>query len=85
MSAAVLGAFDLTYLPASDLAATQEDARAAAAQQMAILVNQNQTNVVIPVAGQYRIYGMKQGVNLTDAHPSQTSQRWQSLTKDPVS
>jgi hypothetical protein len=50
---------------------------------MAILVNQNQTNIVIPVVGQYRIYGMTSKVNLGDPHPSQTSQRWVSLTKSP--
>jgi prepilin-type N-terminal cleavage/methylation domain-containing protein len=78
---AVLGPFDNSYVPGADNGLTQDAAQAAAAQQMAILVNQNQTNVVIPVAGQFRIYGMRANVNLGDPHPSQTSQRWVSLTK----
>ena len=45
------------------------------------LKRRNETNIVIPIVGQYRIYGMNNNVNLTDAHPSQTSQRWVSLTK----
>ncbi|HUR18563.1 MAG TPA: ABC transporter substrate-binding protein [Acidimicrobiales bacterium] len=78
---AVLGPFDNTYVPAADNATTQDAAQAAAAQQMKILVGQNQTNVVVPITGQFRIYGMRSNVNLGDPHPSQTSQRWVSLTK----
>jgi ABC-type transport system substrate-binding protein len=78
---AVLGPFDTTHVPGADLATTQAGAQAAAAQQMRILVGQDQTSVVIPVVGQFRIYGMRSNVNLGDPHPSQTSQRWVSLTK----
>jgi prepilin-type N-terminal cleavage/methylation domain-containing protein len=78
---AVLGPFDNTYVPGADVAVTQDAAQAAAAQQMKILVGQNDTNVVIPIAGQFRIYGLRSNVNLGDPHPSQTSQRWVSLTK----
>lgn len=78
---AVLGPFDNTHVPGADVAVTQDGARAAAAQQMKILVGQNDTNVVIPIAGQFRIYGLRSNVNLGDPHPSQTSQRWVSLTK----
>ena len=78
---AVLGAFDNTHVPAADNATNQDTAQAAAAQQLKILVGQNDTNVVIPVTGQFRIYGMRSSVNLGDPHPSQTSQRWVSLTK----
>ena len=78
----VQGPFDTTWVPAADNATTQDAAQAAAAKQMAILVDQNQTNVVVPIVGQFRIYGMRSNVNLGDPHPSQTSQRWVSLTKD---
>jgi hypothetical protein len=77
---AVQGPFD-TFATASDTATTVAAAQNAAANQMRILVGQNETNVVIPVVGQFRIYGMRSNVNLGDPHPSQTSQRWVSLTK----
>jgi ABC-type transport system substrate-binding protein len=78
---AKLGPMDTTWVPASANAKTPADNQKAAANMMAILVNQDQTNVVIPVVGQYRIYGMSSKVKLGDPHPSQTSQRWVSLTK----
>ncbi|MGH9124303.1 MAG: ABC transporter substrate-binding protein [Acidimicrobiales bacterium] len=78
---AKLGPFDSTLVPMSNNAKTQSVNQMAAANMMAILVNQDQTNEVIPVVGQYRIYGMSSKVNLGDPHPSQTSQRWVSLTK----
>lgn len=78
---AKLGPFDAQWAPASANAKTAADNQKAAANMMAILVNQDQSNVVIPVVGQYRIYGMSGKVKLGDAHPSQTSQRWVSLTK----
>jgi prepilin-type N-terminal cleavage/methylation domain-containing protein len=80
---AVLGPMDTTFVPNSNGAATQAANQVAAGNMMAILVNQNQSNIVIPVVGQYRIYGMTSKVNLGDPHPSQTSQRWVSLTKSP--
>jgi prepilin-type N-terminal cleavage/methylation domain-containing protein len=83
VSTGSLGPFDATYVPASNGATTQGANQSAAADMMRILVGQNETNVVIPIVGQYRIYGMSNKVNLTDAHPSQTSQRWVSLTKSP--
>jgi hypothetical protein len=78
---AKLGPMDATFVPASNSAKTSADNQKAAANMMAILVNQDQTNVVIPVVGQYRIYGLSGKVKLGDPHPSQTSQRWVSLTK----
>ena len=82
---AVLGPFDLTHVPGADSATTQDGAQSAAAQQMKILVGQNETSVVIPLTGQYRIYGLRgtaaNGTHLGDPHPSQTSQRWVTLTK----
>ena len=78
---AVHGPFDTIYVPAADNGMTREAAQAAAAQQMRILVGQDQTNLLVPITGQLRIYGMRSNVNLGDPHPSQTSQRWVSLTK----
>lgn len=78
---AVLGPFDAEHVPGAENATTVDAARAAAAQQMKILVGQDQTAVVIPVTGQYRIYGLRDKVGLADPHPSQTSQRWVSMTK----
>lgn len=78
---AKLGPMDSQWVPASNNAKTSADNQKAAANMMAILVNQDQTNIVIPVVGQYRIYGMSSKVKLGDPHPSQTSQRWVSLTK----
>jgi hypothetical protein len=78
---AKLGPMDSMWVPASANAKSQTDNQLAAANMMAILVNQDQTNEVIPVIGQFRIYGMTSKVNLGDPHPSQTSQRWVSLTK----
>ena len=77
---AVLGPFD-TFVSNSNNATTQADNQSAAADMMRILVGQNETNIVIPIVGEWRIYGMSSTVNLTDPHPSQTSQRWTSLTK----
>ncbi|HET7486569.1 MAG TPA: ABC transporter substrate-binding protein [Acidimicrobiales bacterium] len=80
---AILGPMDTPntgYVAQSAAAATQDANQQAAANMMRILVGQNETNVVIPVVGQYRIYGMSRAVNFTDAHPSQTSQRWTSLS-----
>ena len=39
------------------------------------------TYIVVPLAGAYRIYGMSSKVNLSDPHPSNTNQTWFSLTK----
>ncbi|MGH9280864.1 MAG: ABC transporter substrate-binding protein, partial [Acidimicrobiales bacterium] len=78
---AKLGPMDAEWVPASNNAKTATDNQRAAANMMRILVGQDQTNVVIPVVGQYRLYGMAGNVKLGDPHPSQTSQRWTSLTK----
>jgi hypothetical protein len=81
VSTGSFGPFDATYVPASLGATTQAANQSAAANMMRILVGQNETNIVIPIVGQYRIYDMNSKVNLGDPHPSQTSQRWVSLSK----
>jgi peptide/nickel transport system substrate-binding protein len=50
-----------------------------AAQMMKMLIDD--TYIVVPLAGAYRIYGMSSKVNLSDPHPSNTNQTWFSLTK----
>ena len=71
------GAFD--DLALKSLSATTVDAaQEAAAQMMKILIADDFT--VIPLAGLYRVYAMRTGVDLGDPHPSQTSQLWVSLT-----
>lgn len=77
----VQGPMDATWVPQSQGATTPPVNQEAAANMMRILVGQNESNVVIPVVGQFRIYGMSSKVNLGDPHPSQTSQRWVSLTQ----
>lgn len=51
----------------------------ASAQMQKILVNDEA--IAIPLAGRYRIIGMKSSMNLTDPHPSNTNQQWVTLTK----
>jgi len=50
-----------------------------AAQMMKVLIDD--THIVVPLAGAYRIYAMSSKVNLSDPHPSNTNQTWFSLTK----
>ena len=57
---------------------TVEAAQEASAQMMKILQAEDWT--VIPLAGLYRVYAMRKGVDLADPHPSQTSQLWVSLS-----
>ena len=71
------GTFD-EWAAKSLAATTVEGAQEAAAQMMKILIADDFT--VIPLAGLYRVYAMRKGVNLGDPHPSQTSQLWISLT-----
>lgn len=69
------------WVEAGDRAKTQADAQRAAAEQMRILVGQNESNVVVPVAGVFRIYAMKSNISFSDPHPSQTNQTWVSVSK----
>lgn len=59
-------------------ATTVEGAQEASAQMMRILIHEDFT--VVPLAGLYRIYAMRKGVDLADPHPSQTNQTWFSLS-----
>lgn len=52
----------------------RNEARRMAAE--AIRVATNDEAVVIPVAGRFRIYGMRDGVTGFSPHPSQTNQSW---------
>ena len=51
--------------------------RELAAEAMRILANE--VMVVIPLAGTYRIWGLRDGVEGFVAHPSSLSQRWSQV------
>ncbi len=72
------GAFDSLAEQAGS-AQTRPEVQKASADMMKELIDTDY--IVIPLAGIYRLYGMKSGVNLGDPHPSQTNQLWLSLTK----
>jgi peptide/nickel transport system substrate-binding protein len=59
--------------------ATTPQVQALSAQMMKIL--EDDTYIVVPLAGVYRIFAMSSKVNLSDPHPSNTNQTWFSLTK----
>lgn len=54
-----------------------EEVRRFAAEAMRILANE--APVVIPLAGTYRIWGLREGVNGFVAHPSSLSQSWSQV------
>jgi len=60
-------------------AGTVPEVQKASADMMKELINEDY--IVIPMAGIYRLYGTKAGVDLGDPHPSQTNQIWTSLTR----
>jgi len=60
-------------------ASTVPEVQKASADMMKELINEDY--IVIPMAGIYRLYGTKAGVDLGDPHPSQTNQIWTSLTR----
>lgn len=61
------------------VAETTVEAQDASARMMQNLINTH--NIVVPLAGVYRIYAMNDQVNLSDPHPSFTNQLWVSLSK----
>jgi len=76
------GAFD-EFAAASLAAPTTAGAQEASAEMMRILIEEEA--IVIPLAGIYRIYAARAGVELGDPHPSQTSQFWTSLAVSEAS
>lgn len=58
-----------------------DEARRLAAEAIRIAVSEE--TVVVPVAGRFRLYAMKAGVQGFAAHPSQTNQSWATLSLDP--
>ena len=71
-------AFD-TLAEASMAAPTRAEVQNLSAQMQKILIND--TYIVVPLAGVFRIFGMSSKVNLGDPHPSNTNQTWFSLSK----
>ncbi|MGH2704004.1 MAG: ABC transporter substrate-binding protein [Actinomycetota bacterium] len=72
------GEFD-TWAEKALAAKTRDEVQKASAEMMRIL--EEQEFIVVPVAGVYRIYAMTKDVNLEDSHPSQSNQRWVTLSK----
>ena len=58
-------------------AATREAVQQAAAAMTIILVNRE--HVIVPLAGVFHVYGMRQGVTLAEPHPSAIGQTWVTL------
>ncbi len=71
------GAFD--DIAGKALSATSvEGAQDASAQMTKILIQEDFT--VIPLAGLYRLYAMRKGIDLAGPHPSATNQLWMTLS-----
>jgi peptide/nickel transport system substrate-binding protein len=69
--------FDTPYLAARSSRTTDEAARHAAEAMHAMI---DQDIVVIPIAGIYRIWGLRDSVQGFAAHPSSTNQEYVSVT-----
>jgi peptide/nickel transport system substrate-binding protein len=72
------GEFD-TWAEKALGAKTRDEVQKASAEMMRILSEEEY--VVISIAGVYRIYAMSKDLNLEDPHPSQSNQRWLTLSK----
>ena len=59
-------------------ATTKDDVQRAAAAMTDILVNREY--LVVPLAGVFHVYAMRQGVTLAEPHPSAVNQTWVSLS-----
>lgn len=69
-------AFDQT-IEAGSAATSESETQRSAAASMQLLIDQEA--IVIPVAGLFRLYGMKASVQGLNPHPSQTNQWWNSV------
>ncbi len=72
------GAFDRVIESQCRKGATNAAAQRGAARAMHIIVDQKK--IVIPIAGVFRIYGLAGGVRGFQAFPSQTMQRWETVS-----
>jgi peptide/nickel transport system substrate-binding protein len=72
-------------IDACQAAVRADDAQRSAARAMRVLIDE--ATVVIPLAGTYRVWGLRRGVQGFVPHPSSLSQRWDrvSLAADGVS
>lgn len=82
------GAYPLRFAPGEDFdvfieqcleAVTTTEVSQAAAGAMQLIIDQE--NIVIPVAGIFRIYGHVDSISGFEPHPSSVNQRWNSLSK----
>src|SRR2546422_593165 len=66
------------FLDACRAAVTLEDAQYSAARALHVLVDQE--TVVVPLAGTYRVWGLRREVRGFVPHPSSPSQRWDRVS-----
>jgi peptide/nickel transport system substrate-binding protein len=59
-------------------AVTPEDVAKSAAQAMHVIIDEE--HIIVPVAGVFRIYAIKDTVQGFVAHPSRTNQRWDTVS-----
>ena len=72
------GAFDTIIETKCRSGVSDATAQLGAAQAMRILVDQKQ--IVIPIAGVFRLYGLSKKVKGFQPNPSQTNQSWTSVS-----
>jgi ABC-type transport system substrate-binding protein len=70
-------AFD-TAIDACRAAVSPQDVAKSATQAMHVIIDQE--HIVVPVAGVFRIYAMKDTVQGFEAHASRTNQRWDTVS-----
>ena len=66
------------FLEACQTAVTVEDVKTNAAEAMRVVIDEE--NIVIPIAGIFRIYGLADNVQGFEAHPSAVNQRWEAVS-----
>src|SRR6266571_1625657 len=66
------------FLDACRAAAAPEDAQRSAARALRVLIDEEA--VVVPVAGTYRVWGLRREVRGFVPHPSSASQRWDRVS-----
>lgn len=64
-------------LEACQEAVTAEEVAQKAAEAMQVVIDEE--NIVIPIAGIFRIYGLKDNIQGFEAHPSSVNQRWEHV------
>jgi len=68
-------------LEACQTAVNVEDVQKNAAESMRVVIDEE--DIVIPIAGIFRLYGLADKVQGFEAHPSSVSQRWEDVRIEP--